>query len=1610
MSLSRSIGSMVVEIAARMGRYKTDLNEAATATSDTAKKIEQSTGQAEAAVGRMGGSMGKTSKDAEKLSKAIDQQVSVLRVQADTFGMSSTKASIYKLAMDGATDAQLKQAKSALESVDAMRSGQELGEKIGNSIRNGVLAVAAGAAVAYAAFESLIGNISKYQDLAEQTGGDPAGLASLRTAADVGGASVESLVMASNRLQRSLASTDEESKGVGRALAAIGISVKDFKELRADEQIRSVAQAMNQYADGGEKVAVVQEILGKGAATLLPALKELGNETEASNRLTTEQIQLADDYKDSQARAKSELMQFAESLAVSALPVVTVFTGAMKDTVSELVGASSASTELGKNKSIQVFSEYGAIVLANLADIAYDVVGAFRFVGDNLGAMAAISVALAHGDLEGARAIGKASDEQNERILKGLGLAERVQARIDAMNAVASFGGMKSAEMDSWDESTGQKKLDFHAKETKAIKEKISEATKGFNLFNDLMATSVGVSANYTEEQAKLNAGLKGGTLSIEDYTKATQLLVNKQPYMVAASKAVEDQVKKEAKSYVDMGKAFEAWAEKSQKERERESDAIAKYTQSIDDQNALTQIELSLAGESSQTREVALGQYKVAIELKKQLAAIDALQGQGEAFSAEQDAMRARAINAAARADAGVQSKVFVDDWKKSVDQYGNIFQKGFVDMVSGGKDVWDSFTTSLATTFKTSVADQIYKTFAQPFVVKFVASMIGLAGTAADAVGMGGGAGSTLMSGISAASGAKSIYSWGSSLLGGGSQAASAYSLGGTGTGLGLNVGSTGMGLQAGGGVGLQASAPASTTAAGGTSAMTYAGWIAAAMVADSNLYDAGYKWNDKYAVADPSMYLADNMFKDLGMSGKTASILSGSSIMQAVGDKIVGLFTGPKPTETMGAAQGTYDASGKLLSSQAIDVGQSDAMIKTAAARANVLAQSYFTTAESLGIKAIGSTFGFNSNTGQSGENPNVDFRVNAGSASYKSGEISASDKAGTELAVSRALMTALQASELPKYLAGVFDSLTASTATQVQIDDAMKLATSYKTLHDQLQALPFEYLKDMSFAASKGLIAAAGTMENLGSLLGGYVDNFYSAEEKTALLTKNTAASFEKLGIVMPALDDSARAWYRSEVDRLGAMDMSIATNASAYASVLSLSGAMNTLVPAAKDAAKSIEDVAKASAAASLEILKANISTATKGGDAAMAALNRAVSAQRAAIEITRSLASEQVGSLQSVFDALKSNVQSLYGQVSSTASMQATQGNAFIEQALSAAQSTGYLPDSKGLSDAISASRSGIDSAVYASQVDADFARLVLAGKLSQLQDISGDQLTESQRALKLAEGQLSALDGVLEAAQSQLDALHGIDTSVLSVADAITGLSTAINSMIGIVVSMAQSGMLSAGDAAARVAGSGLAKDAWSSVNTPTGMQSIYASAGGAFGVLGGAGGADIYAKDNSKFTSAAAIDHINMRLAENNPELLYAEAVRAGISAATLDGLMGWSPGTSNTWAVENDLPKFSAGINSVPYDMDARIHKDERIFPAADNRELMQRLSSPQANNDALIAEIRALREEVKALKAPLERIDSSTSDHAQQFDRVTEGGNAMRGEIMKPVPVA
>ena len=345
-----------------------------------------------------------------------------LSLGVDSSGVRSATEDLGKFARAG------EKAETSTTKIEAaFKKQQAAAEEFGRSVGKAVVAVGAIAVGSAIALDRLIKSVGDFQDLADQTGSDPAGLASFKTAADIAGIGIESIATASVRLSSRLAKVGDDSKGAGRALAAIGIEVEKFKTLRPDEQYRAIAVALDGYADGAGKVAVATELFGQGGAKQLKALKEIAGQTEQNNGLTNEQIALADEYADASARLQSQLGLLAQKAAIEAAPALLALQTALIESISEVIGLDKATGNLATNSGVADFAEAAVRALGFVVDAGDGVARVFRVVGTTIGGVAAAAAALASGNLRQAQSISADLSRQVDSILS----AEQFSARLD---------------------------------------------------------------------------------------------------------------------------------------------------------------------------------------------------------------------------------------------------------------------------------------------------------------------------------------------------------------------------------------------------------------------------------------------------------------------------------------------------------------------------------------------------------------------------------------------------------------------------------------------------------------------------------------------------------------------------------------------------------------------------------------------------------------------------------------------------------------------------------------------------------------------------------------------------------------------------------------------------------------------------------------------------------------------------------------------------------------------------------------------------------------------------------------------------------------------------
>ncbi|AVS67847.1 tail length tape measure protein [Paracidovorax avenae] len=1499
----------------------------------------------------------------------------------------------------------------------------------------------------------------------------------------------------------------------GNTASAMGKGLDQMIEAVADastsefERLREFGIKAKQEGDKVELTFQgVSKTIGNNAQEIVKYLEDIGNAQfagamEERAKTLDGAISALGDTWDELFRTVNErntgnLIYDSVMLATGAVEQATTVLRAMTE------AASGSAEATGALKTIQ---EGIGTVFETVAVLGVNVAYTLQQVGNELGGLAAQAVQAAQFNFAGVRAI-------REQMVAD---AETARREVDATTSRIMRARKEQEEYARWasrnaSAATDPRRVDLGARPSVPSDGKKKTGVDAEARAYESLTKAIG------EKIAQERAELEGGRALTESQKYRIKIEQELHGVNKARALALVDVLEAQEREKAGIKRSQAAYQEyvvtqkelaEAEVERTRAvyagRQAVTDYVKGLDEANKMMEFELSIMGLSEQAREVALEQYRIELELKKQIAAVNRNEGFDQG---DRDEEIARLTAAAARAKANASNKVFLDEWKSSVKQYDDIFRQGFADMLNRGEDGWKSFTRSLVTTFKTTVADQIYKMFLQPFVVQIVGQIVGMTGGGGLLGAFGGGTGGSPMG---MASNAYSLYNTGSQLYTIGSQ----Y-LGGTMSG--ANAFGTMWGNATGTGIdGLLATNGAYGTAggaggagAGGMSALAGAGAFLAVAAVIANMFGAfasrqmvggglrgtlggddlsAYQlWRTggtliggpSYNIKDPGKDLADSEkeLQTLRESGQAASrravVLQDriSYIKDRYGDQIA---QGKKQSD---AIQQAYDAMRTGVGNMADVLG-----IDSKAVRAYKMPVGTDSIDDSggLGISFAGlDADGISKKVQEALATANnalaeqvIGSWVTTTEKIRRTFEVRLPSQGDNTLNDPGEYREDVETVTRTRYVASEF-----AREGENAIATLTRLAGSLSTVNGVFETLGTTLYKSSLAGgdmASK-LIDVFGNADKFVAATGDYFQRFYSPEEQRAAARKQLEKQLGTLDIKLPDIDASdARAQYRKLVE---AQDLTTESGRKAYAMLVQLAGAFDAVAVASQDAAAAAAEAARRQEEAATkridlyqrllvaqgkegealalrrsqelaalakldpalvkmaeEIYRAEDAAAAlvkaqQGREAAYGRLQNAatleserlnallegIDAQRTALGQQRALADESLSLITGIFGLVRSNARELYGQVESTAAMQAAQGWAFVEQALATARATGYLPEQAPLQEAIGAARGGVETRAYATQFEQDRDRLVLAGMLSGLEGISGKQKTAAEQQIKLLEDQGKALDlqtetinrqlkaqqEMLEYWRRQIDIANGTFDATLSVAAAIDKLATALGKPPATPTTKPPQG------GGPEAVWGGSAPGAGSTTAQPEAKYRRVTSLGTSIGYTP--------VIDQALIAKLDGLSGLYHSFDGTGDLIGLLTTIRT--AGGTLDDLSILSGFFYSDWvkaAASVGIPAFAVGTNYVPYDTPAIVHKGERIIPAADNRALMAALDrSGQGVDGAVLAELQALRAEVAALRAAGERTADNTAPlagMADQLEQVTEGGNAMRVEVMNQVEV-
>jgi phage-related minor tail protein len=710
--------------------------------------------------------------------------------------------------------------------------------------------------------------------------------------------------------------------------------------------------------------------------------------------------------------------------------------------------------------------------------------------------------------------------------------------------------------------------------------------------------------------------------------------------------------------------------------------------------------------------------------------------------------------------------------------------------------------------------------------------------------------------------------------------------------------------------------------------------------------------------------------------------------------------------------------------------------------------VSSDAYNNAAKQLGATNAGGLFASAFNNSDGGK---FGVQVGVGTANYSTGELKASPEALT-LEASRAVFAALQGSELPKYLAGVFDGLTASTATQDQINKALEYANTIKAINDQFTVLPAQFanLRDMSLKALESLATFSGGLANLGTNLGTYYEQYFNAEEKRANTIRNITNTLNAVGASFTEADvaGATKETFRQIVE---GQDLTTEAGQKNYATLLSVAGAFAGLTGAATTAAAAVDNAAAAINEAwsnegrRIDAARAVIdSLRAEATQRYIAAQERVVAAQQGVAQALQ----QTIGSFESflaTLDNASKPTERLAGARANfndlTARAQAGDLSA-VNQLPAAAKS--FLDLSKGYSASITDYRRDeakvrivLKAGIAAGQeqlakLPKEIARATdpLVAAYQELEKATKDEFDSRTLAIAM-QARLSTAESDL--ADRYIKATYDLGSDGQVMRDFFYAAKATVAAALKISLAAAEAAQAML---AQLYDSGGYTPTTPPPTNTPTvpttpvvttttpritaetGTSTVINPVQKAADDAAGKPQTITLSTDPNKYTPgivgggvytgptgvSITTDGLVRTDGPKGTELFWARdiaamlndfsdanGVAAAVSRAAELGVSGSMLDQIRKFSVE--VPKFERGINYVPSKMLAQLHPGERVLPAADNTMLMETLRSPKANNDVLVQAVKDLQAEVAQLRAEAEARDMVLIGAAQKTAKIS-----------------
>lgn len=603
--------------------------------------------------------------------------------------------------------------------------------------------------------------------MAEKTGIAVTQLAGLELAAGMAGVNADALGGGLTKLNKSIAEAAAGNQITAAAFDAMGISITDAtgQTKTADVVFKEISGKFEGYANGAEKVALAQAVLGKSGADMIvllnggsAAIQELSDYSAKYSGVTEELVKQSTVFNDTLSLMEVHQKSLGNILAAETLPILQAIADEM------LKGSENSNKFAVAGSAVRV-------VFETLTVVASEVAFVFAQVGNTIGGTAAQLERLAHLDFKGVANINdmiKADDVQArkdhdaflDRVMRTGSSAVTPEGTPVPKPSAPKLPGVDSKGKDTAaQEAKAQlvSDLDQLKKASEAITdqygnaEKVMQAMRSANLVSDedYFASKLGFlnlysAAQATELQAEIDRMQQEnliGKAKIDNDRKifdAQSKLAKAQAEGVTGVQILSiqkaDYLEKIKRGYIEAEAAAQAFADTANRQYKRELDGLGMGQQNRQRNAGVSQIEdkysqqlLQLASEKRQGK--FLGRDD---DYKQELDRINRFQAESlSSFNAYYDALIAKQGDWSLGASEAIRN--YMDNANNTAAQIEN--------SVTGAFKSMEDAIVQFAMTGKLSFADMARSIIGDLIRIQAQKALAGLGSTLIGMISGGGG-----------------------------------------------------------------------------------------------------------------------------------------------------------------------------------------------------------------------------------------------------------------------------------------------------------------------------------------------------------------------------------------------------------------------------------------------------------------------------------------------------------------------------------------------------------------------------------------------------------------------------------------------------------------------------------------------------------------------------------------------------------------------------------------------------------------------------------------------------------------------------------------------------